>query len=109
MLRTAAVVAALLLAPAARAEEPRKSKETAPAASAAAEARTVIPVKGMHCGGCVGTVTEALEKVPGVKTVKVSLEKERAVVTYDRSQVEPQALAKAIDATGYKAGKPSAK
>jgi copper chaperone CopZ len=62
----------------------------------------------MHCGGCVGTVTEALEKVPGVKSVKVSLEKEQAVVTYDAARVEPKALAKAIDATGYRAGKPAA-
>jgi copper ion binding protein len=106
MTRIAAVlVSALLLAPAARAEE---AKKTPPAAVAAAEGKATIPVKGMHCGGCVGTVTEALEKVPGVKTVKVSLEKEQAVVTYDKAKVEAQALVKAIDATGYKAGKPSA-
>lgn len=101
----AALIAALLLAPAARAEE---SKTTPPAAAAAAEARATIPVKGMHCGGCVGTVTEALEKVPGVKSVQVSLEKEQAVVTYDQAKVQTKALVKAIDATGYKAGKPSA-
>ena len=101
----AAVLAAALLAPAARAEE---QKVVPAAAPAAAEARAVIPVKGMHCGGCVGTVTEALEKVPGVKTVKVSLEKARAVVTYDRAQVDPKKLAEAIDATGYKAGAPAA-
>ena len=32
-------------------------------------------VTGMHCGGCVNSVTRAISRVPGVKDVKVSLEK----------------------------------
>jgi copper chaperone CopZ len=102
MTRLAAVLlAAVLLAPAARAGEPQ-------APPAAAEGRAVIPVRGMNCGGCVGTVTEALEKVEGVKSVHVSLERKQAVVTYDAGRVDAARLAAAINATGFKAGPPAA-
>ncbi|MBO0929559.1 cation transporter [Fibrella sp. HMF5036] len=36
---------------------------------------------GMHCGSCVGRVQEALEAVPGVKKVAVSLDPQEAVVS----------------------------
>lgn len=37
-------------------------------------------VIGMKCDGCVKTVTEKLSKVPGVKSVRVDLEKKQATV-----------------------------
>jgi copper chaperone len=103
MTRTAVLLLAALSASVARAEAP---KAPAPAA-AAAQATATIPVKGMSCGGCVATVTEALQKVPGVKSVAVSLEKEQVVVVYERTRTDAKKLAEAIDAAGYQAGMPA--
>lgn len=94
-----------LLAPAAtaRAAEPAR----APAAAVKpAEARAAIPVGGMSCGGCVNTITGALQRIPGVRSVEVSLEKRRAYVGYDASQVSAKALVEAIREAGFEPGLP---
>ena len=60
-------------------------------------------VTGMHCGGCVNSVTRAISRVPGVKDVKVSLEKNAATVEYDGAAVAPAAIVAAIVAAGFEA------
>jgi len=80
--------------------------EDAKAAQQAPASRT-IAVEGMTCQGCVDTITEALTKVPGVRSVKVSLEDKTAVVVADESQVSTDAIVAAIDKAGYQA-KPAA-
>ena len=62
---------------------------------------TDIKVAGMTCHHCVMNVSEALEEVPGVKTVTVSLEEERAHVAYDAEATTLDALSRAIEAAGY--------
>lgn len=42
-------------------------------------------VQGMHCGGCVDKLTEALRAVPGVTDAQVSLQNKSATVTTDRA------------------------
>ncbi len=60
-------------------------------------------VTGMHCGGCVNSVTRAISRVPGVKDVQVSLEKKAATVEYDGAAVAPAAIVAAIVAAGFDA------
>ena len=60
-------------------------------------------VTGMHCGGCVNSVTRAIARVPGVKDVKVSLETNAAMVEYDDAAVAPAAIVAAIVAAGFEA------
>jgi copper chaperone CopZ len=60
-------------------------------------------VTGMHCGGCVNSVTRAISRVPGVKDVKVSLEMKSATVEYDGAAVAPSAIVAAIVAAGFEA------
>ena len=60
-------------------------------------------VRGMHCGGCVKSVTRAVTQVPGVQTVDVSLEKGAATVQYDGAVVAPAAIVAAIEAAGFEA------
>ncbi len=43
-------------------------------------ARIELPIDGMTCEHCVRTLTDALEKVPGVRSAKVSLRDRKAVV-----------------------------
>ena len=62
---------------------------------------TTIPVKGMHCAGCVGTIERALQSVPGVVQAQVNLATEQATVTYVPSSVEVSTLRQAITRAGY--------
>ena len=48
-------------------------------------------VAGMHCGGCVKSVTGAVSRVPGVKHVEVSLENNAAKVEFDGTLATPEA------------------
>jgi copper chaperone len=60
-------------------------------------------VRGMHCGGCVKSVTRAVSQVPGVQAVEVSLERNAATVEYDGATVAPAAIVAAIEAAGFEA------
>ena len=60
-------------------------------------------VVGMHCGGCVQSVTRAVSRVSGVKGVNVSLEKNAATVEFDATAVAPAAIVAAIEAAGFEA------
>ena len=61
----------------------------------------MIPVKGMHCAGCVGTIERALRSVPGVVQAQVNLATEQASVAYVPTSVEVSALRQAISRAGY--------
>lgn len=63
-----------------------------------------IPIKGMVCEGCVESVKQALESVPGVEHVEVSLNKKEALVTYDPSHATKNTLQRAIQTAGYDIG-----
>lgn len=69
---------------------------------AVAALRTVtLSVPGMYCAVCPITVKKALQKVPGVKKVEVSLERKEAVVTFDDSKTSIRALEDATFEAGY--------
>ena len=61
--------------------------------------RKEIKIEGMSCKHCVMHVTEALEEIDGVKNVKVSLEKQNAIL--EAENVNDEALKKAIEEVGY--------
>jgi copper chaperone CopZ len=67
------------------------------------EHRQVFTVEGMTCEGCVGTVTAALEGLPGVESVQVSLANKQAVVVGHRGNATEQAVITAIEEAGYQA------
>jgi Cu+-exporting ATPase len=60
-----------------------------------------LPVAGMTCDHCVGTVRRALEAVPGVQSAAVDLKQGRAEVTLDPAQADRDRLKGAIEAAGY--------
>lgn len=62
-----------------------------------------LRIAGMSCQHCVGAVRGALERVPGVFGVEVSLEPKQAVVTYDISTVPDHALLAAVEGAGFEA------
>lgn len=81
--------------------------QPAAAKLAPGEARVEIPVTGMHCGNCVSRVEAALGKLDGVKSTDVRLADGKVIVVYEKAKLAPAKLVEAIDALGYKAGKPS--
>jgi mercuric transport protein len=70
--------------------------------------RTVaVPVDGMICQVCAGTVKSTLKKFDGVRDAEISLEKRHAVIQYDERKVSLEALTRAIKDAGYTPGVPS--
>ena len=68
------------------------------------EARTTrmhdLPIKGMHCASCAGTISKAIRKVPGVKDVNVNFALEHARVEA-APDVPEEKIAQAIFKAGY--------
>jgi copper chaperone len=66
-------------------------------------ATTTLNIQGMTCGGCVKSVTNALQREAGVEKVEVILELGRATITHDPVQVSSQHLAELVDDIGFEA------
>ena len=60
-----------------------------------------LNIKGMTCGGCVKSVTGVLEKISGVSSVEVSLEQNRANISYDPAKAKPAQFKSAIEDAGF--------
>lgn len=60
-----------------------------------------LNIDGMTCGGCVKSVTRLLEGVEGVGKAEVSLENKNAVITFDESKTDADALIDAVEDGGY--------
>ncbi len=63
-----------------------------------------LDVVGMHCGGCVGTVTTAASRVPGVASATVDLDAHKVTVATDGTvpaAVVSRAVAAAVKESGY--------
>jgi periplasmic mercuric ion binding protein len=71
------------------------------AALAGAPQTITLDVKNMTCAVCPITVRKALEKVPGVASVKVDLDTKSATVTFDPDKADAAALVKATTEAGY--------
>ncbi len=63
--------------------------------------RLDLPISGMTCAGCVKTVTEALQRTPGVATASVNFATRRASIEFDPQQANREKLSAAIREAGY--------
>jgi copper chaperone CopZ len=64
--------------------------------------RIEIATEGEDCDECVRKLRPVLKNIPGVKDVKVNLERERVVVTFDARKTHAPDLHDAILKSGYK-------
>ena len=62
-----------------------------------------LAIRGMTCEHCVKRVTKALEEVPGVQQVEVSLATNSAEVDYDEGITSIATLIEAVTDAGYEA------
>jgi copper chaperone len=60
-----------------------------------------LNVRGMTCGHCKASVTEALRKLPGVASVDVDLPSGRVKVVFDEQRVAVPQLREAVEAIGF--------
>ncbi|HEY5638024.1 MAG TPA: heavy-metal-associated domain-containing protein [Burkholderiales bacterium] len=59
-------------------------------------------VEGLHCDGCVKSVTRMLTGVPGVAKVEVSLEEARASVDFDAAKAGLPEFKRAVERAGFR-------
>ncbi len=108
MFRTALVIAALALSPAALAcgtnancAHCDQGPTTAAVDVDAAEGTKVdLTITGMHCGACSSKIITALTETAGVNAVTVDHETGRARIAYDASALTVDALIAAVATAG---------
>lgn len=61
--------------------------------------KKTLKIEGMMCEGCVKSVKEALEKIPGITSVDINLKKGTAVVQGD---ADDETLIKAVVDAGFR-------
>lgn len=61
----------------------------------------VIKVRGMTCMGCVNSVKNVLEKIPGVSSSEVSLDQGQVTVQYDAASASSTQFREAIKDAGF--------
>ncbi|ABD56768.1 heavy metal translocating P-type ATPase [Jannaschia sp. CCS1] len=66
------------------------------------EARLMLAVPGIHCGGCISGVERALQVLPGVHDARVNLTLRRVAVEADLD-VEVETLCAALEDAGFEA------
>ena len=62
-----------------------------------------LTIEGMTCSGCVDSVKRILEKLNGVKNVRVSLSENIAEVSFDPQKTNKNAMIDAIENAGFDA------
>ncbi|MDV6343857.1 MULTISPECIES: heavy-metal-associated domain-containing protein [unclassified Nitrosomonas] len=62
---------------------------------------TIINIKGMTCMGCVRSIKNVLEKIPGVSGAEVSLEDAQVTIEYDAAITGIDQFKQAIEEAGF--------
>ncbi|MDO5054617.1 heavy-metal-associated domain-containing protein [Pasteurella oralis] len=65
--------------------------------------KVTLRIEGMHCGGCVKSVTRILQEFDGVAIANVNLEAANAEVTFDHTKVSVADLIDAVENAGFDA------
>ena len=61
-----------------------------------------LNIEGMHCGGCVKSVTQVLTELDGVQSADVQLEG-KANITFDENRVNVAQVIEVIEDAGFDA------
>ena len=61
-----------------------------------------LNIEGMHCGGCVKSLTQVLTELDGVQSADVQLEG-KANITFDENRVNVAQLIEVIEDAGFDA------
>lgn len=64
--------------------------------------RTALKIGGMHCAGCVNSIQNHVAELKGVVNCEVNLASEKAVLEFDPTVTNLDAIEKAVEEAGYK-------
>jgi copper chaperone len=62
---------------------------------------TIVRIKGMTCMGCVRSIKQILEEIPGVNSADVSLEENQVTIQYDAKKTNVNQFKEAIAGAGF--------
>jgi len=65
--------------------------------------RATLTVPKIHCSGCVNTVTNAVQRLPGVQKVQASDVSKQVTIEFDPAKVDETKIRSALAAVGYPA------
>jgi len=63
--------------------------------------QATLQISGMTCAACANRIEKGLSKIDGVQQANVNYAMERATVTYDPSQTNPEQMEQRIEKLGY--------
>ena len=63
--------------------------------------KQVFNVKGMHCSACVMTLEGLEDELAGIRSLKVSLHKQRAEIDFDEKVISEDDIRRAFEREGY--------
>lgn len=63
--------------------------------------KITLTVKGMTCMGCVRSVKNVLEPIPGVASVEITLDNGQVVISFDSAKCHAGQFMVAIQDAGY--------
>lgn len=63
--------------------------------------KITLTVKGMTCMGCVRSVKNVLEPIPGVASVEITLDNGQVVISFDSAKSNTDQFKVAIQDAGY--------
>ena len=58
-------------------------------------------VRGMSCTNCENTVSKSVKELPGIADIKASYTDSFALVKFDKTRTNAEAIKKAIESKGY--------
>ena len=65
--------------------------------------KAILKITGMSSDHCVGIVSGAIKKLPGIKNYNVNLATEKATVEFDETKTSESSIISSIESLGYKA------
>ena len=65
--------------------------------------QATLKVPRIHCGGCVNTVTRALQNLPGVQKVEASDVSKQVTIEFDPAKVNETTIRSTLAGVGYPA------
>lgn len=60
-----------------------------------------LKIEGMTCQGCVRSVQQALQHLPGVDKVMIDLAQGTATIDYQEGKLDPQSCIQTIENAGF--------
>jgi Cu2+-exporting ATPase len=62
-----------------------------------------LAVEGVHCGGCIGRIERALQKIPGISEARLNFTNRRLTIGWSDRSFDPAEVIDTLERMGYRA------